>query len=144
MSHRENISNERLTSGLYARSPWEKIETIIGIGFLGGTEGYLLRVRTPSNGATTVPRKRYKTTNDSIYHVCMCGCIYNLSDISEQLDAFKGSLNRKGVRERALQKQLDKSYDKIWLVYACFLGLRRQIYLNQEATIKILNFLPPF
>ena len=49
----------------------------------------------------------------------MCECIYNLSDILEQLDAFKGSLNRKGVRERALQSQLEKSYNKIWLVYAC-------------------------
>lgn len=31
----------------------------------------------------------------------------------EELDAFKGSLNRKGVRERALQSQLEKSYNKI-------------------------------
>ncbi|MCL7041692.1 hypothetical protein MKW94_004400 [Papaver nudicaule] len=31
----------------------------------------------------------------------------------EELDAFVGSLNPKGERERALQKQLEKSYDKI-------------------------------
>lgn len=49
----------------------------------------------------------------------VCECNYNLSDILEQLDALKGSLNRKGVRERALQNQLEKSYNKIWLVHTC-------------------------
>lgn len=33
----------------------------------------------------------------------------------EELDAFMGSLNRKGERERALKKQLDKYYDRICL-----------------------------
>lgn len=33
----------------------------------------------------------------------------------EELDVFMGSLNRKGERERALKKQLDKYYDRICL-----------------------------
>ncbi|GER36224.1 DDT domain-containing protein [Striga asiatica] len=34
----------------------------------------------------------------------------------EELDALIGSMNQKGVRERALRKQLEKFYDKIWWV----------------------------
>lgn len=36
-------------------------------------------------------------------------------DTKEELDDFMGSLNRKGERERALKKQLDKYYDRICL-----------------------------
>ncbi|THF96451.1 hypothetical protein TEA_020638 [Camellia sinensis var. sinensis] len=37
----------------------------------------------------------------------------------EELDAFMGSLNRKGERERALKKQLDKYYDRICSALLC-------------------------
>lgn len=37
-----------------------------------------------------------------------------LLDFLLQLDAFMGSLNCKGERERALSKQLEKSYSRIW------------------------------
>ncbi|KAK1393405.1 hypothetical protein POM88_012461 [Heracleum sosnowskyi] len=35
----------------------------------------------------------------------------------EQLDSFIGSLNRKGVRERALKKELEDHYERIWSVF---------------------------
>lgn len=36
----------------------EKIDTIIGIGFSGTKEGFLLKVQIPENGDTTALRKR--------------------------------------------------------------------------------------
>ncbi|XP_062185059.1 uncharacterized protein LOC133888732 [Phragmites australis] len=39
--------------------------------------------------------------------------VWGYYSTKEQLDALHGSLNIKGTRERALKRQLDKSYDKI-------------------------------
>lgn len=52
----------------------------------------------------------YNISSRYIKHICL-----PLSFL-KQLDALIGSMNTKGVRERALKKQLQKFYNKIWSV----------------------------
>lgn len=74
---------------------------------------YLLRVLTQSSGAIIAPRKRYRILMASIY-VISFECFSKVMQLHGQVDALKGSLNCKGERERALHKQLEKFYGKIW------------------------------
>ena len=46
-------------------------------------------------------------------YISISGCNVCSSNFQYQFDALLGSFNIKGIRERALKHQLEKSYDKI-------------------------------
>lgn len=88
-------------------------------------EESLLRAQTIKLGVIIVRKKRY-----DVYIVFLqvlmwiSFSFFKLTLCWEQLDALMGSLNSKGEREKALLKQLEKFYSRIWLV--CF---KRETFL---------------
>ncbi|KAL3834209.1 hypothetical protein ACJIZ3_008945 [Penstemon smallii] len=95
---------QRIEKRFIRASPLGKDKNYSRYWFFRSKGGYLLRALTPPSGATTKPKKRYSLIN-----------LTNFT-ILATIDALIGSLNPKGVRERALKKQLQKLYNKIWLI----------------------------
>jgi hypothetical protein len=74
---------------------------------------FLLKVQIPKIGVTTALRKRWLLCYCRDSYISISGCNVCSSNFQYQLDALLGSFNIKGLRERALKRQLEKSYDKI-------------------------------
>ena len=64
-----------------------------------------------------------------------------LASLAWQLDTFVASLNRKGERERALKKQLEKYYTKIWWVNLKFV-LKQILHFIQNILIRNSSHIP--